>query len=61
MKMEDYFNGVFKWKTTSNVENGRRPQFLTTEDDLKYLKREEGKTASSSLMEDDFNFLENRS
>ena len=39
------------------LENGRQPQFLTMEDDLKYSKIEERKTTSISLMEDDFNFF----
>jgi hypothetical protein len=35
--------------------NGRQAQFLTIKDDHKYLKIEERKTTSISLMEDDFN------
>ena len=39
------------------LENERQPPFLTMEDDPKYLKIEERKTTSISLMEDDFNFF----
>jgi hypothetical protein len=62
--MEDDLH-FFKMEDDLNLlENGRGPQFLEMEDDLKNLKIEERKTTSISLMEDDFklkkwNFLEN--
>ena len=58
-KMEDNLNLKKMEDNINFLENGRRPQFFTMEDDLKYLKIEERKKTSISLMEDEFNFFLN--